>query len=65
MCGGRPFCSASVVKILLMSWGVKVSGPPVLAMRPCRRRGVLDAPFYVVAAEWPVLCSGAVLEQQR
>ena len=31
----------------------------------CRRRGVLDAPFYVVPAEWPVLCAGAVLEQQR
>src|SRR6266700_2170133 len=34
MCGGSPFCSASVVKILLMSWGVKVSGSPVLTVRP-------------------------------
>jgi hypothetical protein len=30
-----------------------------------RHRGVLDAPFYVVAAEWPVLRAGAALEQQR
>ena len=32
---------------------------------PAHPRGVLDAPFYVVAAEWPVLRAGAALQQQR
>jgi hypothetical protein len=30
-----------------------------------RHRGVLDAPVYVVAAEWPVLRAGAALGQRR
>ena len=34
MCGGSPLMIASVTKILLKSWGEKISGSPVASVSP-------------------------------
>ena len=44
------------------SEGERAAGAGREAGRP---RGVLEPPFDVVAAEWPVLRAGAALQQQR
>ena len=53
-----------MVKILLIQQveGKRAAGA---GREAGRHRGVLDAPFYVMAAEWPVLPARAALEQQR
>ena len=43
MCGGIPFSTASVVKILRKSWGVKLRTLPLASVSPVAARAALSS----------------------
>ena len=65
MCGGRPLMIASVTKILLKSWGEKISGSPVASLSPLAASASMSSLRLALGVKGAVFVADAALKQQR